>query len=191
KFFFAGKEKQLALGVYPEVPLVDARKRCTEARKLLAAGRDPGEAKQEAKRLAAVKSGNTFEVVAREWYEKRTHEWAPGSLRCKRSYLDNYVLPKLGHRPISAITAPEVLAVLREIEARGTLDTARRVMQMCDQIFRYGIATGRAERSPVPDLRGALKTPVVKHQAFLKANELPEYLRRLDAYDGGLQTRLG
>lgn len=190
KYFFAGKEKQLALGVYPEVPLMDARQRCVEARKLLAAGKDPGEAKQEAKRSAAIKSGNTFEIVAREWYEKRTHEWAPGSLRCKRSYLESYVLPKLGHRPITAITAPEVLAMLREIEARGTLDTTRRVMQMCDQIFRYGIATGRAERSPVPDLRGALKTPVVQHQAFLKANELPEYLRKLDTYDGSPQTKL-
>ena len=190
RYFFAGKEKQLALGVYPEVPLADARQSCTQARTLLAAGKDPGAAKQEAKRLAAMNAENTFEPVAREWYEKRMHEWAPGTLRCKRSYLETYVLPKLGHRPISAITAPEVLAVLREIEARGTLDTARRVMQMCDQIFRYGIATGRAERSPVPDLRGALKTPVVQHQAFLKANELPEYLSKLDTYDGSLQTRL-
>src|SRR5262245_1929507 len=112
RYFFAGKEKLLALGVYPTVTLADARERRAQARKVLADGKDPGEAKQEAKRLAAVNTGNTFEVVAREWYEKRTHEWAPGSIRCKHSYLNNYVLPKLGPRPISAITAAEVLAVL-------------------------------------------------------------------------------
>jgi integrase len=190
KYFFGGKEKTLALGVYPDVVLADARERRAQARKVLAAGNDPSEVKKLARLEATVNSANTFEVVAREWYDKRTHSLAPGSIRCKHSYLENYVLPQLGQRPISAISAPEVLAMLREIEAKGTLDTARRVMQMCDQIFRYGIATGRVERSPVPDLRGALKTPVVKHQAFLNASDLPEYLKNLEEYEGSLQTKL-
>src|SRR5262249_43048721 len=145
--------------------------------------KDPGEVKKEAKRVAALNTVNTFEVIAREWYENRKHEWAPASIHCKRVYLENHLLPKLGQRPIADITASEVLAMLRVIEGRGTLDTARRVMQMCGQIIMYAIATGRVERNPVPDLRGALKTPVVKHQAYLKASELPKYLRNLEAYD--------
>jgi integrase len=190
RYFIAGKEKLLALGVYPEITLADARDRRTQARKVLAVGNDPGEVKREAKRVATLNNTNTFEVVAREWYEKRKHEWAAGSVRCKLHYLEKHLLPTLGEKAITAITAPQVLDMLRVIEERGTLDTARRVMQMCGQIFMYGIATGRVERNPVPDLRGALKTPVVKHQPFLMASDLPDYLRNLEAYDGSLQTKL-
>jgi len=190
KYFFAGKEKVLALGVYPEVSLADARERRAQSRKALAAGKDPGEAKKEAKRLVIFKSNNAFEVVAREWFEKRKHEWAPRSADIALGRLEQHILPTLGPRPIADITAPEVLAVLRVVEGKGTLETARRVMQICGQVFIYAIATGRAERNPVPDLRGALKTPVAKHYAFLKANDLPEYLKKLDAYDGSPQTKL-
>jgi len=190
RYFFAGKEKVLALGVYPEITLADARDRRAQARKVLAAGSDPAEKKKEAKRLVAFKSANTFEAVAREWLDKRKHAWAPITTEVKLGRLERLVLPKLGHRPISDITPPEVLAMLRVIEGSGTLDTARRVMQICGQVFMYAIATGRAERNPVPDLRGALKTPVVKHHAFLKASDLPLYLEKLEAYDGHLQTKL-
>ena len=190
KYFFAGKEKLLALGVYPEVALADARDRRAQARRVLAAGKDPAEAKKESKRLVALRSTNSFETIAREWYEKRKHEWAAPTITKTLGRLDRHVLPKLGPRPVAEINAPEVLAMLRIVEANGTLETARRVMQMCGQIFMYAIATGRAERNPVPDLRGALKTPVVAHRSFLNANELPEYLEKLAAYDGGLQTRL-
>jgi integrase len=141
--------------------------------------------------MAEINATNRFEDVAREWLETRRHELAPSSLRVKLIYLEKYVIPALGPKPIAAITAPEVLEFLRVIEAKGTLDTARRVSQMCGQIFRYGIATGKAERNPVPDLKGALKTPVVKHQAYLKAKELPDFLRKLDAYDGKLLTQTG
>ena len=190
KYFLAGKEKTLALGVYPDTSLADARERRSQARKLLAAGKDPGEVKKEAKRLLVANSSNTFEAVAREWFEKRAHEWKPTSARCKRIYLENHILPKMARRPIAAITAPEVLELLRVIESRGTLDTARRVMQMCGQIFMYAIATGRVDRNPVPDLRGALKTPIVKHHSFLQAIDLPAFLAKLETYDGGLQTKL-
>jgi integrase len=190
KYFFGGKEKLLALGVYPEVSLTEARQRRAEARKLLAAGTDPSHAKREAKRLIIAKQSNTFEVVAREWFEQRRHAWAPKTTRPKLSRLEQYILPSLGPRPISEITPPEVLTMLRAVEARGTLETARRLMEMCGQIFMYAIATGRAERNPVPDLRGALKPAVVKHYAFLKANDLPEYLQKLEAYDGSAVTQL-
>ena len=190
KYFFAGKEKLLALGVYPEIGLADARERRAQARKVLAAGNDPGEVKIEAKRLTISRNANAFEAVAREWFEKRKHEWAPSTADTILGRLEKHVLPKLGQRPIADITAPEVLAMLRVVEGRGALETARRVMQMSGQIFMYAIATGRAERNPVPDLRGALKTPVAKHYAFLNANELPAYLKKLEAYDGSLQTKL-
>lgn len=190
KYFFAGKEKLLALGVYPEVALADARDRRAQARKALAAGNDPTETKKDAKRLATLRSSNAFEVVAREWFEKRKHEWAPASAELALARLERHILPTLGQRPIAEITAPEVLAMVRKVEDRGTLETARRIMQMCRQVFMYAIATGRAERNPIPDLRGALKTPVAKHYSFLKANELPVFLRKLEAYDGEPQTKL-
>jgi integrase len=190
KYIFAGKEKLLALGVYPCIMLADARDRRAQARKLLAAGTDPGEAKKEAKRAVILKSENTFEVVAREWLGKREHEWAAITTEVKLGRLERYVFPKLGSRPIADITPPEVLAMLRVVEDKGALETATRAMQMCGQIFMYAIATGRAERNPVPDLRGALKAPVVKHRSYLKENELPEYLAKLEAYVGDPQTKL-
>ncbi len=190
RYFFAGKEKLLALGVYPEVSLADARERRAQARKVLGAGGDPSETKKEAKRLTTLKTANAFEVVAREWFEKRRHEWAPSSADTMLDRLDKHILPKLGKRPIAEITAPEVLAMLRVAEAKGTLETARRLMQMCGQIFMYAIVTGRAERNPVPDLRGALKTPVAKHYSFLKEADLPEFLGKLKEYDGSVQTKL-
>ena len=190
KYFFAGKEKVLALGVYPEINLADARERRAQARKVLAAGNDPGEVKKEAKRVKTLKSANAFEVVAREWFEMRKHEWASSSANTMLARLEQHILPTLGPRPIANITAPDVLAMLRVVETRGTLETARRVMQISGQIFMYAIATGRAERNPVPDLRGALKTPVTKHHSYLKASELPLYIKNLDAYDGSLQTKL-
>lgn len=190
KYFFGGKEKLLALGVYPEVGLADARERRMDARKQLAAGKDPAQAKKEAKQAAVLKSTNSFEVVAREWLEQRAHEWTPSHTRAKRWQLETYILPTLGTRPVAEITAAEVLEVLRKIEAKGILDTARRMMQATGQVFMYAIATGRAERNPVPDLRGALKAPVVKHHSFLSEAELPGYLRKLEGYDGTQQTKL-
>jgi hypothetical protein len=167
RYFFAGKEKLLALGVYPDVTLTDARERRVQARKVLAAGSDPGEVKKAAKHLTILNNSNTFEAVAREWLEKRSHEWAPSSTKTRRVRLEAHILPKLGARPIANITALDVLAMLRSVEDRGTLNTAHRVMQMCGQIFMYAIATGRADRNPVPDLRGALKTAVGKHYSYL------------------------
>ncbi len=190
RYFFAGKERLLALGVYPEITLTDARDRRARARKLVAQGTDPGEAKKEVKRQSLLRSASAFETLAREWYQKRTHEWSHRSAKTTLARLEQHILPKLGSRPIADITPPEVLAMARVVEANGALETARRVMQICGQIFMYAIATGRAERNPVPDLRGALKTPVVRHYSFLKAEDLPEYLIKLDAYDGNVQTKL-
>lgn len=190
KYFFGGKEKLLALGVYPEVSLADAREKRTQARKAIAAGIDPAEIKKEARRRKDVQRTNSFELVAEEWFQQREGEWAASYSVRLHKQIERHILPKLGHRPVAKIAAPEVLEMLRVIEGRGTLETAHRMMQVTGQIFMYAIATGRAERNPVPDLRGALKSPVVKHHSFLTEAELPDFLEKLDSYDGGLRTRL-
>jgi integrase len=190
KYRFMGKEKLLALGTYPEISLADARERRAEARKVVAAGGDPSRAKQEAKRLAILNSDNTFEAIAREWHAANLHTWTPkhGANVIKR--LEGDIFPKLGSRPIAEVNAPELLSALRIVEKRGALDLTQTIAQYCGRIFAFAIATGRGERNPARDLRGALKTPVRKHHAHLKASDLPEYLQKLETYDGELQTKL-
>ena len=189
KYRAFGKEKLLSLGVYPQVTLADARERCIKARKLLAARFDPSEAKKEAKRQAILKSENTFEAVAREWQSQFKHKWTPDYAASALRRLQNHIFPRLGTRPIADITPPEMLSVVRVVEKAGTLDMAQRVMQLSGQIFTYAIATGRATRNPVPDLRGALKPPVRKHMAHFKADELPDFLKTLETFSGNAQTK--
>ena len=190
KYFFGGKEKLLALGVYPGITLADARERRAEAKKLLAKGADPGEAKKEAKQATTLKAANTFEAIAREWHEKRKHELAASSARTMLNHLERHIFPKLGSKPIADITAPEVLSVLRIIENRGTLDTARRGMQLCGQDIhvRHRHRSGRTQ--PGSRSRGALKTPVTKHRPYLQASELPAFLKKLASYDGTCKPSL-
>lgn len=190
KYNFAGKEKLLALGVYPEVGLGEARERRAQARKTLAAGNDPSAVKREAKRLTILNSENTFESVAREWHEQQRHKWVTRYSTCVLNRLESYIFTKIGSRPIADIGAQELLSALRVVEKNGALDLAQRIMQSCGQIFMYAIATGRAGRNPVPDLRGALKTPVTKHHSYLKADDLKEYLPKLENYDGAPETKL-
>ena len=190
QYRFAGKQKLLALGVYPDVSLSEARDRHSQARKMLAAGNDPGEAKKEAKRMAVLQRINTFENIAREWHESRKQIWSTGHSYKIIKSLEADIFPKLSQRPIAEITALELLSILRAVEGRGLVDTVHRLKQMCGQIFMYAIATGRAERNPVADLRGALKPLKQKHYAHLAASDLPEYLQKLESYDGNVQTQL-
>jgi len=190
KYRFAGRERILALGVYPDVDLSLARKRRLEAREALADGQDPGVVKRETKRQSLLKGENTFEAIALEWHEKKEHEWTPRYAATIKFRFNRHIFPILGKRPVADITAPELLDVLRVVEKSGAVDLTQRLLQVCGQIFSYAIATGRAERNPVPDLRGALKTPVRKHRAYLNADELPEFLQRLAVFDGGMQTQL-
>ena len=189
KYRFAGKEKMLALGVYPEVSLAEARERRIEARKALAAGNDPSEVKKEAKRLTVLNSENTFEVIANEWFELRKHEWVTNYQEKMMLRLERHIFPKLGSRPVKDIDAPELLSVLKTVEKSG-VDLAQRMLQVCRQIFTYGIQTGKAKHNPAAEMRGALKTPVHKHHSYLKAHELPEYLNKLKAFDGSAQIQL-
>ena len=166
KYRFGGKEKLLSLGIYPEVTLAQARERRHKARSQVANNIDPGQVRK-AKKAARNSNENTFEVVAREWFGKFELGWAPGhAIKIKRR-LENDVYPYIGDRPISEIKAPELLMVLRRIESRGALDSAHRTRNTCGQIFRYAVATGRAERDPAADLRGALPPARSKHLAAI------------------------
>lgn len=185
KYRYDGKEKRISLGVYPEVSLKRAREKRDEARALLADGIDPGENRKAAKAAKVERASNSFEGIAREWFDKNKPTWAPSHADKIIARLENDVFPWLGGKAIADITAPDVLAVLRRIEGRGTLDTAHRASGNCSQVFRYAIATGRALRDPVPDLRGALP-PVVKTNfaALTNPDEVAALLRAIDAFKG-------
>ncbi|MFL5341684.1 MAG: tyrosine-type recombinase/integrase [Gemmataceae bacterium] len=189
KYFFANKEKLLALGVYPDVSLTDARERRGQARKVLAAGRDPGEAKKEAKRLLLENHESTFEAVAREWHRNRLSKWTPLYGKKTLSRLEMHVFSRLGARPIADITPQELLSAMRKVEERGA-DIAHRVLQICGQIFSYAVITQRATNNPAASLRGALTPWVKTNHAYIKPNELQDYLKNLEAYAGALQTKL-
>ena len=189
KYFFAGKEKTLALGVYPEVTLADARERRTQAKRVLAAGNDPGQTKKEAKLLLLQKHQNTFEVVAREWHENRLSKWTPGHAKKILKRLETHVFPRIGNCPIAEIGTPELLVVMRKIEEHGA-EMAHRLLQVCGQVFIYAVVTQRVAINPAISLRGALKPVAKKSYAYIKPNELPEYLQKLDTYDGSEQTKL-
>jgi integrase len=190
KYRFLKKEKVLALGVYPDVSLKDARERRDEARKKLAGGVDPGESKKEEKIHALLNAENSFEAIALEWLEKQKASWTPRYAFYVLKRLESDIFPKIGRKPITAVTAPELLAALRVIEERGALELAQRALQTCGQVFMYAIASCRAERNPAADLKGALTTPVKTNYAHLKEVDLPEFLQRLELYDGNLQTKL-
>lgn len=190
KYKFGGREKALAFGVYPFVTLAEAREKRDCARKLLANGQDPSLKKKEDKRTAIRQSLNTFEIVAREWHEKQQDKWTPGHAGCVMSRLEANVFPHIGSRPIGDIDAPELLeSVLRRIEQRGALEVASRVKQICGQVFRYGIVTGRCQRDPAADLKDALKHGKPGHYAALDIKEMPEFLKALERNDARLYAR--
>jgi len=190
KYRANGKEKLLAFGTYPEVSLSDAREKRLANRKLVAAEKDPAALKKQKKLVEKIITENTFENIAREWHENKKGAWTGRHPVTVMKKLEGDLFPDLGQRPISEITAPELLAVIRKVEARGALDMAKRALQITGQIFRYAIQTGRAARDPSADLKGALKTVKTKHHAFLREQELPEYLVKLEAYDGHTLTKL-
>jgi len=185
KYRFDGKEKRLSLGVYPDVSLRNARERRDEMRRLVANGVDPSVNRKVQKAAKAERSANSFEFVAREWYSKHSPSWADTHSSKIIRRLEQDVFPWIGGRPISEILAPEILSVLRRIEGRGALDTAHRAGNNCSQVFRYAIATGRAERDPVPDLRGAL--PPARGGNFAAITDpakVGELLRAIDGFHG-------
>jgi integrase len=188
KYRFAGKEKRLAFGVYPDVGLKAAREKRDSARQHIANRVDPGEARR-AEKLAHA-DAESFEAIAREWHTKFSPGWVASHGDRILRRLERDVFPWLGKRPIGEIRAPEVLSMLRRIESRGALETTHRTMQNCGQIFRYAVATGRAERDPTGDLRGAFPPPKEKHHAsIIEPKRIAELLRAIDAYQGYFATK--
>ncbi len=197
KYRLAGVEKRLSLGVYPDVTLADARRRRDEHRRMLADGMDPSQVRRESKQAqqAAAEAARrdeeglapagSFEAVAREWHEIRKGDWSASYAGKIMDRLEADIFPYVGRRPVAAIAAPDLLAVLRRIEARGAIETAHRARENCSQVFRFAVASGRAERDPAADLKDALRKPVVKHfPAITKPERLAELLRAMWAYQG-------
>jgi len=191
KYYFGGKEKVLALGVYPEISLKEAREKHSEARKMIRDGIDPSQAKKDKKHQLGVETENTFEIIAREWLDNRKEGWTARHARYTLKRLEADIFPTLGSKPINKITAHELLFTIKEVEKRDALDLTHRLLQICGQIFRYAVITAKVERDITADLRGGLKTRKKENFSYLKEDELPEFFSRLDAYTGELQTKLG
>jgi integrase len=197
KYRVGGKEKRISLGVYSAagsktvaVGLEAARKAAEDARQLVRDGIDPSQNRKAEKLRAAHQTGNTFEVVAREWQVKQTAAWVPAHAARILRLFERDIFPYIGNRPIAEIEAPELLMVLRRIEGRDVAFTAHRARQYSGMVFRYGIATGRCQRDPASDLRGAL-APVQESNfpAVTEPKEFAAILRAVDAYDGTLTVR--
>ena len=186
-----GKQRTLALSVYPSVGLLEARRARDDAKRSLAANIDPSIVKRERKRAAKVAAGNTFEAVAREWHDNwkggRTTYYGGQILR----RLEADVFPTIGQRPIAELEPPELLDMLRKVENRGVNETARRLKQLVGQIFRFAIVTGRAKRDPSADLKDAMRaTGESRRHRAMPILELPRFLQQLETYKGEQQTKL-
>lgn len=190
KYRIAGKEKLLAFGVYPDVSLAEARSRRDKARTLLANGVDPGVLKQASKQATRIAIDNSFEAVVREWRIKQSNRWVPRQAERIIRRLELHVFPWLGSRAIAEITPSDLLTILRRVEQLGKLETAHRILQYCGQIFRYAIATGRAERDPSVTLRGALPPLRVKHlAAIIEPQKVGELIKVIRGYEGTFITK--
>jgi integrase len=182
---FGGKRKTLALGVYPEVSLADARARCNDAKKQVSNDLDPNDIKRIAKVTKTQSQENSFKALALEWFAQRQSPWSESHRERVDRMLHKELFPQLGRRPVGEITSPELLSCLRLIEARGVLETAKRAKQVAGQVFRYAVVTGKADRDPSVDLKDALATPIRKHfTAITEPKEVGKLLITLDDYQG-------
>ncbi len=188
----SGKKNMLTFGAYPAVSLGDARAKRAEAKKLIAAGTDPAQARRVTKQLKEASASNTFEAIAREWHANKAEGWKETTSTNVLRRLERDIFPLIGKHPIADIRAPVMLDALRQIEKRGALEMARRCAQFSGQVFRYAIATGRAEVDPIPSLRGALKPRAKGHHPAITPDELPEFLRVLYKHEFSMfmQTRI-
>jgi len=184
---FNNKQKLLALGVYPDVSLKEARIKREAARKLLQKGTDPSEAKKEEKRLSILQAENTFEAIANEWLSNKTKLQA-NTVKTYHHYL-SYVFEAFGQKPITDVTSPDILALCRKIEAKGTIETAHRIKMTCGLVFRYAIATGRANYEPTQALKGALQPVITTHHAsMVKPSDVARLMQDIQGYEGHYTT---
>ncbi|QCA19696.1 DUF4102 domain-containing protein [Citrobacter freundii] len=184
RYRYAGKPKMISLGVYPTITLADARSRRDDARKLVAEGKNPSEVRKEQKIALQTESESAFEKIATEWHQMKSAKWSAGYASDIMEAFQNDIFPYVGARPVGEIKPLELLNVLRKIEKRGALEKMRKVRQRCSEVFRYAIATGRAEFNPAADLSSALEVHHSNHFPFLTADEIPDFLHALDSYTG-------
>ncbi|MFJ5442929.1 tyrosine-type recombinase/integrase [Pectobacterium sp. CHL-2024] len=190
QYRFDGKQKTLALGVYPEITLSEARQRRDEAKRQIATGTDPSEQKKVDKQLRQTLVDNTFKAIALEWHEYKRPNWSKGYAEDLMEAFENDIFPDIGKRPVAEIKPLEMLTSLRKLEKRGVLDKLRKIRQACNQVFRYAIVTGRAENNPASELASALPPPKATHYPHLLPDELPDFLRALSTYSGSKITQL-
>jgi len=182
---FDNKRKTLALGTYPTTSLKEAREKRDTAKKQIAGGIDPNENKKAVKQAKAESAANSFEVIAREWYERNMGDKSTDHKKRVTGLFERDLFPYIGSKPITDLKAPELLVALRRIEARNAIETAHRALQVCGQVFRYAIATGRAERDITPDLRGSLTQTKGGHfSAVTEPKQAAELLHAIDGYSG-------
>jgi len=191
-FRLSGQQRVISFGNYPDVSLADARKQRDEAKDLIAQQIDPTIERQQEKERQAMVAASTFEAFGREWQEKRQKEKLSASAHRKdKQMLDHHAYPAIGNRPLASITAPEILTMIREVEAKGNYETAHRLRSTVSRVFRYGIVTGRAERDPAADLVGALVRHTSEHHAALfEPKEIGGLLRAINGYTGSAITRI-
>lgn len=187
---FNEAQKTLAIGVYPATGLREARAGREEAKRQLADGQDPSRTKKLAKAAKIVASANTFETIAAEVLDKKRREGKADATVTKVEWLVSLALPSLGARPVGELGAPEILGVLRAIEARGRRETARRLRATISEVCRYAVATGRAEIDPTSSLKGAIAAPVVQHRAaIIEPKAFGGLLRAIQTYEGAPETK--
>lgn len=188
---FGGKAKTLAFGVFPDVGLADAREKRDSARRIVAAGEDPGALKKIAAAEERARQEASFGMVADEWLKRLEKEGRSESTLSKMRWLIDFARPSLAARPMAEITAVELLGILRKVEARGRYETAGRLRSTFGTLFRYAIATGRAQRDVAHDLRGALIAPKVRHRsAITEPKAVGALLRAIEDHDGQPEVRL-
>ncbi|CAB5521568.1 integrase [Stutzerimonas stutzeri] len=189
KYRHSDKEKRLALGAYPDLPLAKARQKRAEAREQLASGIDPSEQKKAAKQANRA-LGLTFETLAREWFAYKAPRWAESTRYKAKLYLENDLIPGIGSRPVKAITRPELVELVRKVEARGTLNAAGKIRQWLHQIFRFGLASGVVDANPATDLDVvAAPAKAARHHPHVSFAELPELLGKIDSTNIHTLTR--
>lgn len=190
KYRFLGKEKVLAIGIYPQVSLSDARIRRDDAKKLLANGQDPSEVKQTLKAEAKLEAANTFEAVAREWLSKKASKQVYKTINRNLRILELNIFKHIGNTPINKVTSKALLAALHKMEQRGITDSAHRALQICGEVFRYAIATERAQADLSLVLKGALSPVKEKHHASITdAKGVADLLKTIHIYEGNILTQ--
>lgn len=184
RFRLDGKQSHISLGTFDKVTLAQARQLASEARQLVAQGKHPGLERETKRAQAAIARANTFKALALEWHQHKASRWSAGYSSDVLEAFERDIFPQVGSLPLATIKPMQWLHVFRKIEARGALEVLRKTRQRCQEVYRYAIATGRAEYNPIADIGGALQTPTSKHYPFLPITELPELLRSIQACPG-------